>query len=94
MLDEIESKTVHKDEKERGKRSKTLSEVQPVENISKNLQSFLEISLVQKEVLLSHKLRDHADKYYNPFGLKEDNLLQRKYQNQLSHPGLSHIAQG
>ena len=63
MLDEIESKTVHKDEKERGKRSKTLSEVQPVENISKNLQSFLEISLVQKEVLLSHKLQDHAYEY-------------------------------
>ena len=37
---------------DRGKRSKTLSEVKPVENISKNLQSFLEISPVQKEVLL------------------------------------------
>ena len=36
---------------DRGKRSKTLSELKPVENISKNLQSFLEISLVQKEVL-------------------------------------------
>ena len=34
---------------DRGKRSKTLSEVKPVENISKNLQSFLEISLVQKK---------------------------------------------
>ena len=45
---------------DRGKRSKTLSEVKPVENINKNLQSFLEISPVQKEVLLSHKLRDHA----------------------------------
>ena len=43
-----------------GKRSKTLSEVKPVENINKNLQSFLEISPMQKEVLLSHKLRDHA----------------------------------
>ena len=31
-----------------GKRSKALSEVKPVENIRKNLQSFLEISLVQK----------------------------------------------
>ena len=40
----------------RGKRSKTLSEVKPVKNISKNLQMFLEISLVQKEVLPSHKL--------------------------------------
>ena len=45
---------------DRGKRSKTLSEVKPVENISKNLQSFLEISPLQKEVLPSHKPRDHA----------------------------------
>ena len=45
---------------DRGKRIKILSEVKPVENISKNLQSFLEISPVQKEVLLSHKLQDHA----------------------------------
>ena len=37
-----------------GKRSKTLSEVKPVENISKNSQSFL------KEVLPLRKLRDHA----------------------------------
>ena len=36
----------------RGKKNKTLSEVNPVENISKNLQSFLEIRPVQKEVLL------------------------------------------
>ena len=43
-----------------GKRSKTLSEVKPVENLSKNLQSFLEISLMQEEVLLSHNLQDHA----------------------------------
>ena len=62
MLDEIESKTVHKAEKviDRGKRSKTLSEVKPVENISKNLQGLLEMSPVQKELLLSHKLKDHA----------------------------------
>ena len=45
---------------DRGKKSKTLSGVKPVKNISKNLQSFLEISPVQKEVLLSHKLQDHA----------------------------------
>ena len=70
-----------------------MSEVKPVENINKNLQSFLEISPVQKEVLLSHKLRDHAYEYQNPFGLKEDNLSQRNCQNQLSHPGLSHIEQ-
>ena len=44
----------------RGKRSKTLSEVKPVESISKNPQSFLEISPVQKKVVLSHKLQDHA----------------------------------
>ena len=44
----------------RGKRSKIVSEVMPVENISKNQQSFIEISLVQKEVLLLHKLREHA----------------------------------
>ena len=48
---------------DRGKRSKALSEVKQVENISKNLQSFLEISHVQKEVVLSHKLRDHAHEY-------------------------------
>ena len=48
---------------DRGKRSKTLSEVKPVENISKSLQSFLDISSVQKEVLPSHKLRNHAYEY-------------------------------
>ena len=74
----------------RRKRSKTLSEVKQVENRSKNLQSFLEISPLQKEDLLSHKLRDHAYKYKNLFRLKEDNLSQRNCQNQLSHPGLSH----
>ena len=40
----------------RGKRSKTLNEVKLVKNISKNLQSFLEINSVQKKVLPSHKL--------------------------------------
>ena len=48
---------------DRGKRSKSLSEVKQVENISKNLQSFLEISHVKKEDLLSHKLQDHAYEY-------------------------------
>ena len=47
----------------RGKRSKTMSEVKPVENISKNRQSFLEISPVPKEALPSHKLHDHAYEY-------------------------------
>ena len=36
---------------DRGKRSKTLNEVKPVENISKDLQSILETSPVQKEVV-------------------------------------------
>ena len=64
MLDEIELKTVHKDEEgDRGKRSKTLSEVKPVKKISENLQSFLKISLVQKEVLPSRKLQDHVYEY-------------------------------
>ena len=35
----------------RGKRSLTLSEIKPAKNISKNLQSFLEVSPMQKEVL-------------------------------------------
>ena len=65
MLDEIESKTWEKIKKvvHRGKKSRTLSEVKPVENMSKNLQSFPKISLVQKEVLPSYKLRDHAYEY-------------------------------
>ena len=37
---------------DRGKKSKTLSGVKPVKNISKNLQSFLEIRPMQKEVFL------------------------------------------
>ena len=56
-----DKKTVHKKKMiDREKRSKTLSEVNPVENIRKNLKSFLEISPMQKDVLLSHKLQDHA----------------------------------
>ena len=42
---------------DRGKRSKTLSEAKQAENISNNPQSFLEITPLQKEVLLSHKLQ-------------------------------------
>ena len=45
------------------------------------------------EVLPSHKLQDHAYEYQNPFRLKEDNLSQINCQNQVSHPGLSHIEQ-
>ena len=48
---------------DRGKRSKTLSDVKRVENISMNLQSYLGISPMQKEILLSHKLKDHAYEY-------------------------------
>ena len=58
----------------RGKRSKTLSEVNPVENIIKNLQSFLEITPMQKEVLLSPKLQNMLMSMF--FGLKGDNALQ------------------
>ena len=61
---------------DRGKRSKTLSDDKPVENISRNLQSFLEISPVQKEVLLLNKLQDHAFESCNLFRLKEDNSSQ------------------
>ena len=42
------------------RRSKKLSKPKPVENTSKNLQSFLEIGPVLKEVPLLHKLHDHA----------------------------------
>ena len=75
------------------KRSKTLSEVRLVENINKSLQSFLEISPVQKEVLFSHKLQDHAHEKYNLFRLNEDNPSQRNCQYQLSHRSLLHIEQ-
>ena len=78
---------------DRGKNSRTLSEVKPVNNISKNLQSFLVISPVQKEVLLSHTLREHAYQYKNPFRLKKDNLSWRNCQNQLSYPRLFHTEQ-
>ena len=48
---------------DRGKRSKALSGVKPVKNISKNLQSFLEVRPVQKKVLLLYKLQGHAYEY-------------------------------
>ena len=47
---------------DRGKGIMTLSDVKPVGSISKNLQSFLEINPVQKDVLPLHKLQDHAYK--------------------------------
>ena len=54
-------KTVHntKEVIDRGKRNETLNETKPVKNINKNLQSFLEINPMQKEVLPSHKQQDH-----------------------------------
>ena len=62
MLDVTESKPCIKKKKviDRGKRIETLSDVKPVKNIIKNLQSFLEISPMLKEVLPSHKLQDHV----------------------------------
>ena len=48
---------------------------------------------MQKEVLPSYKLQEHVHEYYNPFGLKEDNFLQRNCQNQLSHSGLADTEQ-
>ena len=62
MLDKMESKTMHNHKKvtNRGNRSKTLSEVEPVQNSIKNLQSFLEISPVHMQNPPSHKLQDHA----------------------------------
>ena len=64
MLHEI-ALTIHKDKEDdqyRGKRTKTMSEVKPVKNIRKNPKSFLETSSMQKEILPSHKLQDHAYK--------------------------------
>ena len=52
MLNEIKSKIVHKDkEGNRYRKKKTMSEVKPAKNMSKNLQSFLETSSMQKEIL-------------------------------------------
>ena len=62
MFDKIASKLCIKTKKViiRGKGSKILNDVKPVENISKNPQSFLDRNHVQKEVLPSHKLQDHV----------------------------------
>ena len=45
---------------DRGEKSKAPNEVKLIENTNKNLQSFLKISLVEKEVLASHKLQNHV----------------------------------
>ena len=52
MLDEKASKTVHKDNECDEQTKMTLNEVKPVKNLNKNLQNFLDISLVQKEAFL------------------------------------------
>ena len=46
----------------RGKRSKTMNDVKPVENKNNNPEIFLEISPVQKKISPSHKLQHHAYK--------------------------------
>ena len=56
---------------DRGERSKTLSEVKPVENKSKKPKSFLEINPVQKEVLSSHKLQKPCIWVIESFWIKE-----------------------
>ena len=42
-----------------------------------NLQSFLEICPMQKEVLPSHKLQGHAYEWQSPSRLKEDNITKK-----------------
>ena len=49
------------------KKSMALSEVKLVNTISKNLKSFLKISPMQKKVLHSHKMEDHANQYNRIF---------------------------
>ena len=44
-----------------------MNQVKPVKNISKNRQSFLEISSMQKKILHSHKLQDHAHEQQDTF---------------------------
>ena len=63
MLDEIAPKTVYREKEDYlsiKKRNTKLNNVELVENINRNSQSFLEISPSQKEVLPSHKLQNHA----------------------------------
>ena len=62
MLHEISSKTMHKDEEgdRQRKKKEGLNDVKQVENINKNPQSFLEIDPMQKEVLPSYKVQEHA----------------------------------
>ena len=71
----------------RGKRRKKRNEVKPDKNLNKNLQSFLMISPLQQEVVVSQKLLEHVYEQQNPFRLKDDNC------NHLSHPISFHIDQ-
>ena len=52
----ITSKIIHK-VKRRKKRSKTMNEAKPVENINKNLQSYLEISPTKKDCVKPFRLK-------------------------------------
>ena len=76
----------------REKRNKTLNEVGPVENTSRNPQRFLKTSPVQKEVLLCINCKT-IHMRQNPFRLQEDNLSHRNCLNHLSLPSLPHIEQ-
>ena len=60
------------------KKKEDTNEVKPDKNLNKNSQSLIVISLVQQEVVLSHKLLENVYEQENPFRLKEDNLLQKK----------------
>ena len=68
---------------DKGKRSKTLSEVKQVENISKNLQNFLEIIPCKRKPFL----------HINCETMHTSTRTLSDYQRQLSHPGLSRIKQ-
>ena len=74
----------------RGKIRKILNDAKPVENIDKNLQSFLKIVPLQEGFLPSHKLQGYTYEQQNPFGLKEYDLSERNCHNQLIYPILSH----
>ena len=62
MLDEIESKTMHKDEEGDSYRKKKYDTEwsKANQNISKNLQSSLKMSPMQKKGLPSNKLEVHS----------------------------------
>ena len=64
MFDKLALKTSYKTKEviNRQKRSKKLNYIKPVENINNNMQSFLQMRPVQKQVLPSHNLQDHAYK--------------------------------